>query len=59
MATKSILKNVSIKDKRLAHTFVEALGQVESTRYKPEPLTKECRELKGENIKKFFDRIKR
>lgn len=56
MATKSILKNINIKDKRLAHTFVEALGQAESSRYNSTQITRECKELKGENIKCFFDK---
>lgn len=54
MATKSILKDVKIKDKQLAHTFVTALGQAEHSKYTPTPLTRECRELTGDNIKNFF-----
>lgn len=57
MATKSILKNVNIKDKRLAHTFVEALEQAENTKYKPVQLSKNCKELTGDNIKQFFDKM--
>ncbi len=34
MATKSILKDVNIKDKQLAHTFIAALGQAENSKYK-------------------------
>lgn len=55
MATKSILKNVTIKDKRLAQTFVEALEQAENTKYKSVKLNKHCEELTGEQIKKFFE----
>lgn len=55
MATKSILKNVTIKDKRLAQTFVEALEQAENTKYKSVKLNKRCEELTGEQIKKFFE----
>ena len=54
MATKSILKDVKIKDKHLAHTFVTALSQAENRKYKPAQLTRECKELKGGNIKEFF-----
>lgn len=54
MATKSILKEVNIKDKKLAHTFVEALGQAENTRYESVPLTRECIQLTGDEIKDFF-----
>lgn len=54
MATKSILKNIKIRDKQLAHTFVSALGEAESRKYKPAQLTRECKELTGDNIKEFF-----
>lgn len=54
MATKSILKDVNIRDRRLAHTFVEALGQAENTKYKPVQLSKDCKELTGEDVKMFF-----
>lgn len=57
MATKSILKDVNIKDKRLAHTFVEALEQAENSKYKPVQLTKSCKELTGDKIKQFFDKL--
>lgn len=54
MATKSILKDIKIKDKQLAHTFVTALSQAENSKYKPSQLTRECRELTGDKIKEFF-----
>lgn len=54
MATKSILKDIRIKDKQLAHTFVAALGQAENSKYKPQRLTRECKELTGDKIKEFF-----
>lgn len=54
MATKSILKNVNIKDERLAHTFVEALSQAENTKYTPVQLTGRCTEITGDKIKDFF-----
>lgn len=54
MATKSILKDVNIKDKRLAHTFVEALGRAENTKYEPVQLSKKCKELTGEDVRVFF-----
>lgn len=56
MATKSFLKDIKIQDKQLAHTFVEALGQVENSKYKQVPLTRTCTELTGDKIKEFFDR---
>lgn len=54
MATKSILKDVKIKDKQLAHTFISALGQAEHNKYKPVKITREYRELTGDKIKEFF-----
>ena len=54
MATKSILKDIEIKDKQLAHTFVTALGQAENSKYKSTRLTRECKELTGDKIKEFF-----
>ena len=56
MATKSFLKDIKIQDKQLAHTFVEALGQAEISKYKQVQLTRPCTELTGDKIKEFFDR---
>lgn len=58
MATKSILKDVKIRDKQLAHTFIEALSQAESSKYKPVQMTRECIELTGDKIKEFFGKNK-
>ena len=54
MATKSILKNVDIKDKRFARTFVDALEEANESKYVPTQLSRECTELKGDKIKEFF-----
>lgn len=54
MATKSILKNINIKDKRLARTFIEALSEAEDTKYIPPKLSRECREVTSDKIKEFF-----
>lgn len=54
MATQSILKDVKIKDRQLAHTFIVALGQAENSKYKPSQITRECKELTGDKIKEFF-----
>lgn len=54
MATKSILKNINIKDKRLARTFVEALSEAENTKYIPTKLSRECKEVTSDKIKEFF-----
>lgn len=55
MATKSILKDVSIKEQRLAHTFVKALENAENTRYEQVQIKNECKELTGDKIKEFFE----
>ena len=54
MATKSILKNINIKDKRLARTFVGALSEAEHTKYTPAKLSLDCEEITGDKIKEFF-----
>lgn len=56
MATKSILKDVHIKDRQLARTFVNALSEAESTKYKPVQLSRECKEITGDKIKEFFEK---
>lgn len=54
MATKSILKEVNISEKRFARTFVQALDEAENMKYKPAKLTRECKEITGDKIKEFF-----
>lgn len=54
MATKSILKNIKIEDKRFARTFVKALSEAEDTKYDSKQLTRECVEITGDKIKEFF-----
>lgn len=54
MATKSILKNIKIHDRRLAHTFAESLSDAENERYVPKELTRECKKITGDAIKDFF-----
>ncbi len=54
MATKSILKNINITDKRLARTFVEALSEAENTKYTPPKLSRDCKEVTSDKIKEFF-----
>ena len=54
MATKSILKDIKIRDKQLAHIFVEAFEQAQNSKYKSVQLTRECKELTGDKIKEFF-----
>ena len=54
MATKSILKNINITDKRLARTFVEALSEAENSKYIPPKLSRDCQEVTSDKIKEFF-----
>ena len=54
MATKSMLKNVDIKDKRLARTFVEALENAGAKKYTSVQLSRECTEITVDKIKEFF-----
>lgn len=54
MATKSILKNVDIKDKRLARSFIYALEKAQSKKTRDIQLSRTCSEATGEEIKKLF-----
>lgn len=60
MATKSFLKEVVIKDPKLARNFVDALSRSEekakSQRQKEDEteISRPCKELKGKEIKDFF-----
>lgn len=54
MATKSILKDVSIKESSLAHTFVKALENAKKTKSKPTKISRECVELTEDKVRGFF-----
>lgn len=54
MATKSILKDVSIKERRLAHTFIKALENAENVKHTPMQVSRKCSEITGDKIKEFF-----
>lgn len=59
MATKSFLKKIDIKDKKLGISFVKALFECDNIpdskiEYKSNP-----KELKGVDIKEFFDGYKK
>lgn len=54
MATKSIYKNVSVKKKSLSHALVRALENASAKGSKIVTLKKECREVKGTEIKSIF-----
>lgn len=55
MATKSILKNVNITDKKLGRAFVKALDSSKAAKDKRIEPKFSCREITGEQIKNFFD----
>lgn len=54
MATKSILKNVVISDKKLVRTFVNALSNPDGAKFRPLELSRKCKTLKGKSIRDFF-----
>lgn len=56
MATKSILKDVTIKDRNLARTFADALEYAKNNvKSAPVNISRKCTEIKGDKIKAFFD----
>jgi hypothetical protein len=58
MATKSILKNIVVKDRKNLRSLVNALEKAESHATDLPPLTKPCRDVKGEEIKKLFANLR-
>ena len=54
MATKSILKNVDIKERKLGKRFVDAMEKAMNAPEKDVQYTRSYREVRGEEIKKFF-----
>ncbi|MDO4446054.1 MAG: hypothetical protein Q4C97_11035 [Bacillota bacterium] len=54
MATKSMLKNVDIKDKKLGKSLVVALEHACGKSSKQVDLSRTYSEVHGENIKKIF-----
>lgn len=54
MATKSILKDVWISDKKLARTLLDALSNPQGVKFRPVGLSRRCKKLKGSSIKEFF-----
>ena len=55
MATKSILKDVNIRERKLAHTFIQALDEARSKKHEQVEISRKCTELSGEKIKDFFE----
>lgn len=54
MATKSIYKNVVIKDAQLKKNFVLALENAQNKTSKQVQLSKPCRNIKKDQVKDFF-----
>jgi hypothetical protein len=57
MATKSILKNIDIKDRKMGRALIFALEKSEAKKDKEVELTRICREIKGEKIKDIFGNV--
>ena len=54
MATKSIMKNVDIRDRKLCRSFVEALENAEGKGSKEVILSRTFKEVSGDKIKELF-----
>lgn len=54
MATKSIIKSIDIRDKKLCQTFVSALENAKEKKSKEVSLSRTFTEIKGEKIKELF-----
>ena len=54
MATKSILKNISIKDKKNASSFISALENAKGKKSINVIDTKKCIEASSEQMRKIF-----
>ena len=57
MATKSILKNIDIRERRMGRALILALEKSEATEGKEVELSRICREIKGEKIKDIFGNV--
>ena len=58
MSTKSILKNVNVKGQNQVRNLVNALENAEKFRDKNVVLTRTFSEIKGPNVKAFFEGAK-
>lgn len=56
MATKTILKDVNIRDRKLARTFIEALDQARQKKIQQVDISRRCSELPADKVKDFFDK---
>ena len=58
MATKSMLKNVVLRDRKLANRFLTALDRAKTKRSKKVILERNIEEIKGEDVKRLFDGLR-
>ncbi len=58
MATKSIYKNINIKDKAFCRALVSALENAQNKKAKDVEYTRTFSEAKGEQIKEMFEENK-
>lgn len=56
MATKSILKNVDIKDKKLGKSLVIALENAAGKKSKEVQLSRTYEDVRGEKLRSFFNK---
>jgi hypothetical protein len=54
MATKSILKNINIEDKKSGQSFISALENSQKKSCKEVVITKACSNIKRDKIKSMF-----
>ncbi len=55
MATKSIMKNIEIRDKKIGEKFAGAIEAAKTTTGKDVEYTRPCKEVKGKEVKALFD----
>lgn len=55
MATKSIIKTITIKEREKGNKLVKAIERSQAEK-KQITLTRPCREVKGSDIKEFFNK---
>lgn len=56
MATKSILKEVNLKNKKLAAQFVNTLDRAQYDRGKTVTYSRSVQDMKKDEVKKFFEK---
>ena len=58
MATKSITKNIDIREKRLAHSFAKAMERSERKNPREIVYSRKLVEVKGDSLKEMFENMK-